>query len=51
MWSSGFVKNPWTWPAWRSTVRTRSAPAVSSRWATSRALIGSRSADFLSWRE
>jgi hypothetical protein len=31
-------------------VSTRSTPAVSSRWATKRALIGSRRADFLSWR-
>ena len=30
MWSTGLVKKPCTWPAWRSTVSTRSAPAVSS---------------------
>ena len=51
MWSTGLRKKPWTWPACRSIVRIRSTPAVSSSWATSRAVIGSRSADFLSWRE
>ena len=32
-------------------VRIRSIPAASSMRATSRALIGSRGEDFLSWRE
>jgi len=32
-------------------VRIRSIPADSSMRATSRAVIGSRGADFLSWRE
>src|SRR4051794_17104995 len=50
MWSTGLEKKPWTWPAWRSIVSTRSAPAASSMCATRRALIGSRGADFLSWR-
>ena len=41
-------KKPWTWPACRSIVSTRSTPAVSSMSATRRAVIGSRGADFLS---
>src|SRR5215218_9510311 len=51
MWSTGFWKKPCTWPAWRSIVSTRSAPALSSMRATRRAVIGSRGVDFLSWRE
>ena len=51
MWSTGFWKKPWIWPACRSIVSTRSAPAASSIRATRRAEIGSRGADFLSWRE
>ena len=51
MWSTGMEKKPWIWPAWRSIVRTRSAPAASSMRATRRAVIGSRGADFLSCRE
>ena len=51
MWSTGSVKKPWIWPAWRSIVTTRSTPAISSASATSLAVIGSRGADFLSWRE
>ena len=51
MWSTGIWKKPWTWPACRSIVSTRSAPAASSMRATRRALIGSRGVDFLSWRE
>ena len=51
MWSTGTVKKPWTWPAWRSIVSTRSTPAAWSRSAISFAVIGSRGADFLSWRE
>ena len=51
MWSTGLEKKPCTWPAWRSIVTSRSMPAVSSSSATSRAEIGSRGADFLSWRE
>src|SRR5437588_725286 len=27
MWSTGIVKKPWIWPAWRSIVSTRSTPA------------------------
>src|SRR5581483_4224972 len=27
MWSTGMLKKPWIWPAWRSIVRIRSAPA------------------------
>ena len=50
MWSTGIVKKPCTWPAWRSIVITRSTPTVSSRSATMRAVIGSRGRDFLSWR-
>ena len=50
MWSTGMWKKPWTWPAWRSMVRTRSTPTASSVLATMRAVIGSRGADFLSWR-
>ena len=51
MWSHGFWKKPWIWPWCRSMVRIRSIPADSSIRATIRALIGSRGADFLSWRE
>ena len=51
MWSTGFGKKPCSWPAWRSIVSRRSMPAVSSILATRRAVIGSRGADFLSWRE
>ena len=50
MWSTGLEKKPWIWPACRSIVSTRSAPARSSMRATRRAEIGSRGADFLSWR-
>src|SRR4051794_11257382 len=42
MWSTGIVKKPWIWPACRSIVSTRSAPASCSRSATKRAEIGSR---------
>src|SRR3954470_14516922 len=43
MWSTGTLgeKKPCSWPAWRSMVRTRSAPEASSMRATPRALIGS----------
>ena len=51
MWSTVFEKKPCIWPAWRSIVTSRSMPATSSSSATSRAEIGSRGADFLSWRE
>src|SRR3954466_11186232 len=50
MWSTGMSKTPCSWPAWRSMVRTRSAPTASSMWATARALIGSRPGHFFSWR-
>jgi hypothetical protein len=51
MWSTGTLKKPWIWPACRSIATTRSTPATSSASATSLAVIGSRGADFLSWRE
>ena len=51
MWSTVFEKKPCIWPAWRSIVTSLSMPATSSSSATSRAEIGSRGADFLSWRE
>src|SRR5581483_6126917 len=51
MWSTGIVKKPWIWPACRSMVSTRSAPASWSMSATSRAEIGSRGFAFRSWRE
>ncbi len=51
MWSTGIGKKPWIWPAWRSIVSTRSAPADSRKPAMSFAVIGSRGADFLSCRE
>ena len=47
MWSSGTWKKPWTWPAWRSMVRTRSTPTPSRHLATIRAEIGSRGAGLL----
>jgi hypothetical protein len=47
-WSTGPSKNPWIWSAWRSTVISRSAPAVLKRSAISRAEIGSRPRCFLS---
>ena len=50
MWSTGTWKKPCTWPACRSMVRTRSTPTASRHLATIRAEIGSRGADFLSWR-
>jgi hypothetical protein len=51
MWSTGIRKKPWICPACRSIVSTRSTPAASSTSARSFAVIGSRGADFLSWRE
>ena len=51
MWSTGPSKKPCTWPACRSIVSTRSMPAVCISDATRRAVMGSRGADFLSWRE
>ena len=48
--SVGMSKNPWIWPACRSTVSTRSAPARVMRVATSLAEIGERDADFRSCR-
>ena len=50
MWSTGIVKKPWIWPAWRSIVSTRSAPASWIMSATRRAEIGSRGFAFRSWR-
>ena len=46
-WSTGIWKKPCTWPACRCIVSTRSAPAVSSIRATSRAEIGSRGSRLL----
>ena len=43
-------KKPWIWPEWKSTERTRLAPAVWSMSAMSLAVIGSRPADLRSWR-
>ncbi len=40
--SVGMSKKPWICPAWRSTVRTRSAPAWVMMLATSLAEIGVR---------
>src|SRR5262245_28549179 len=37
--STGILKKPWIWPAWRSTVSTREAPAAVMTSATSFALI------------
>ena len=51
MWSTVFEKKPCIWPACRSIATSLSMPATSSIFATSRAVIGSRGADFLSWRE
>ena len=48
--SVGMLKKPWIWPACRSIVRMRLAPAVSSRLAISRAVIGTRGWSFLSER-
>src|SRR4029077_16799495 len=42
MWSHGFWKKPWIWPEWRSIVRIRSIPAVSSMRATRRGGAGPR---------
>ena len=44
--STGMLKKPWIWPACRSTVRTRTAPAVVIKSATSLALIGTRGSNF-----
>src|SRR6266511_1525687 len=49
-WSTGPSKKPWICAVCRSTVRIRSAPAVLSRSAISRAVIGSRPRCFLSCR-
>ena len=51
MWSTGTVKKPWIWPACRSIVSTRSAPASWSMSATRRPEIGSRGFALRSWRE
>ena len=40
--SVGMSKKPWIWPAWRSSVITRSAPARVMMLATSLAEIGVR---------
>src|SRR5919204_287515 len=40
MWSTGTVKKPWIWPAWRSIVTTRSTPATSSVSAMASASAG-----------
>ena len=48
--SVGMSKKPWIWPAWRSTVSTRSAPAVVIMLETSLAEIGVRASDFRSCR-
>ena len=50
MWSTGTSKKPWIWPEWRSIVSTRSTPTASRHFATTRAEMGSRGSDFLSWR-
>jgi TonB-dependent receptor len=48
--SVGISKKPWIWPAWRSRVSTRSAPAWVIRLATSLAEIGVRGPGLRSWR-
>lgn len=48
--SVGMSKKPWICPACRSTDRTRLAPAVVMRLATSLALIGVRGPGLRSWR-
>ena len=50
MWSTGTWKKPWTWPAWRSIVRTRSTPICLEHLRDDAG--GDRLArrDFLSWR-
>ena len=48
--SSGMLKKPWICPAWRSIVSTRSAPATSMKFATRRAVMGTRGWSFLSER-
>ena len=48
--SVGMSKKPWIWPAWRSTVSTRSAPARVIRLATSLAEMGERGPGLRSWR-
>ena len=42
MWSTGMVKKPWIWPACRSIVSRRSAPALWIMSASKRLEIGSR---------
>src|SRR4051794_7312205 len=49
-WSTGPSKKPWIWAVCRSTVMSRSAPAVLNMSATRRAEIGSRPRCFLSCR-
>ncbi len=48
--STGMSKKPWIWPACRSRVSTRLAPASVMRLATSLALIGVRGAVLRSCR-
>jgi len=48
--STGMLKNPWIWPAWRSMDITRLAPAAVMRSATSLAEMGARGATLRSWR-
>ena len=50
-WSTGLSKKPWICPEWRSTLTTRSAPAMVSMSASSLAVIGSRPSALRSWRE
>ncbi len=48
--STGMSKKPWIWPACRSIVSIRSAPATVIRLATSLAEIGVRGPGLRSWR-
>ena len=48
--SVGMSKKPWIWPACRSRVSTRSAPASTIMLATSLAEIGVRGPGLRSWR-
>ncbi len=49
-WSTGMLKNPWICPACKSTVSTRSVPAVSSKSATSLEVMGTRGSHLRSCR-
>jgi hypothetical protein len=49
--STGHLKKPCIWEAWRSMVMTWLTPAMWRRFATMRAVMAPRCCFFLDWRE